>query len=60
MVVAGFDLPLSRLRCDNGGEYVSEAFREFCKQNGVKIEYTMPYSPQQNGTAERMNRMLEE
>lgn len=49
-----------RLRCDNGGEYVSKEFRNFCSQKGIHIEYTMPYNPQQNGLAERYNRTIME
>lgn len=47
-----------RLRCDNGGEYVSHEMRNFCKQKGIKLEYTIPRTPQQNGVAERYNRTV--
>lgn len=60
MVEAGFGLKLSRLRCDNGGEYVSKEMRNLCRQTGVILEYTMAYTPEQNGIAERMNRTLVE
>ena len=48
------------LRFDNGGEYISHAFKEFCKNNGIRQHFTAPYSPQQNGVAERLNRTLME
>ena len=49
-----------RVRSDNGGEYRDNRFREFCANNGIKMEKTFPMTPQQNGVAERMNRTLNE
>ena len=46
------------LRSDNGGEYTSGEFREFLRSKGVLFQTTVPYTPQQNGVAERMNRTL--
>ena len=43
---------------DNGGEYISKEFAEYCKNRGILLEDTVPYTPQQNGVAERMNRTL--
>jgi hypothetical protein len=43
------------LRSDNGGEYTSRDFNDFCIEAGIKREYTVPYNPQQNGVAERKN-----
>jgi transposase InsO family protein len=34
--------------------------REWCKNKGIVIEFTAPYSPQSNGTAERINRTIME
>ena len=34
-----------RFRCDNGGEYTSQEFIDFCKENGIQREPTIPYSP---------------
>ena len=48
------------LRTDNGGEYLSGEFKEYLKSRGIRYELTVPYSPQQNGVAERMNRTLME
>ena len=48
------------LRSDNGGEYVSNAFKDYCKSSGIRQEFTIPYSPQQNGVAERANRTIME
>ena len=41
------------LRSDGGGEYDNKAFDEFCFAQGIKREMTAPYSPHQNGVAER-------
>ena len=43
------------LRTNNGGEYTSEEFDNFCQQEGIKRQFTVAYTPQQNGVAERMN-----
>ncbi|WJX64387.1 hypothetical protein P8452_49170 [Trifolium repens] len=49
---------LKVLRTDNGLEFVSEQFNEFCRLKGIKRHRTVAYTPQQNGLAERMNRTL--
>ena len=48
------------IHSDNGGEYISKEFETFCKTKGIKIEDTIPHTPQHNGIAERMNRTLVE
>jgi hypothetical protein len=48
------------LRSDNGGEYTSKEFINFCRDVGIKRELTTPYNPQQNGVAERKNRTIME
>ena len=51
---------LKCLHLDNGGEYVSKAFQEFCDAKGTRREFTAPYNPPQNGVSERMNRTIQE
>ena len=46
------------LRTDNGGEYVSNAFKSYLTEHGIAHQTTIAYTPQQNGVAERMNRTL--
>jgi hypothetical protein len=48
------------LRSDNGGEYTSKEFMNFCRDVGIKRELTTPYNPQQNSVAERKNRTIME
>ena len=49
---------ISALRTDNGGEYISTAFRDFCSSQGIVRELTPPHTPQRNGIAERRNRSI--
>jgi hypothetical protein len=46
------------VRTDNGGEYVSKDLRSFFSAKGIDHQLSMPYTPQQNGVAERLNRTL--
>ena len=46
------------LRTDNGGEYLSKAFDYYLQSRGIYHELSAPYSPAQNGVAERFNRNL--
>eukprot|EP00253_Pinus_taeda_P031268 PITA_31268 len=48
------------LRTDNGGEFCSKEFEKFYKKCGIARQNTTPYTPQQNGVAERMNKTLME
>ena len=45
---------------DQGGEYTSKEFMDYCKLEGIRVEFTNTGTPQQNGVAERMNRTIEE
>jgi hypothetical protein len=38
---------------NNGGEYTSKEFMDFCVGEGIRRELTVPYNPQQNGVVER-------
>jgi transposase InsO family protein len=46
------------LRTDNGEEFTSHGFDDFCRGVGIKRELTVPYNPQQNGVVERKNRSI--
>jgi transposase InsO family protein len=51
---------IQRLRIDNGGEYVKNNFTSYCTTQGIQMQHTVPYTPQQNGVAKIKNRTLKE
>ncbi|CAL2271591.1 unnamed protein product [Prunus armeniaca] len=51
---------LKKLRSDRGGEYTLVEFDSFCEDVGIERQLTTPYTPQQNGVAERKNRTIVE
>ncbi|CAI7870400.1 unnamed protein product [Closterium sp. NIES-54] len=48
------------IRTDGGGEFVNNELAKWMKSKGIKHDVTTPYTPQQNGAAERLNRTLVE
>jgi len=46
------------LRSDNGSEYQSSELQSFLSEKGIRHEKSAPYTPQQNGVAERFNRTI--
>ena len=46
------------VRSDQGGEFVSKEFSQLLIENKIKHEKTAPYSPHQNGKAERAWRTI--
>ncbi|CAI7799456.1 unnamed protein product [Closterium sp. NIES-54] len=48
------------IRTDGGGEFVNNELAKWMKSKGIKHDVTTPYTPQQNGVAERLNRTLVE
>ncbi|KAJ9512725.1 hypothetical protein QJQ45_019054 [Haematococcus lacustris] len=46
------------IRTDNGTEYVNSRMLEYCSSKGIVHQHSAPYSPQQNGAAERLNRTI--
>lgn len=51
---------LQRLRTDGAKEYDTKRLAAWYADRGVKHESTLPYSPESNGTAERVNRTIKE
>jgi transposase InsO family protein len=51
---------LKEVRSDRGGEFMSSDFKELCDKHGIKREYTIPRTPQQNGVVERKKRTVQE
>jgi len=46
------------IKFDNGKELVGTETQKWCAMKGIDIDKTSPYSPSQNGVAERFNRTL--
>ena len=46
------------LRSNNEGEFTSNEFRDFCSQEGIQRQLTVPYNPQQNEVAEQKNKSI--
>jgi transposase InsO family protein len=48
------------LRTDGGREYINMHMKAYLKGHGIEHQHTVPYTPQQNGIAERFNRTVME
>lgn len=53
-----FSTCLKVFRTDGGGEYIRTQFEEYLTSQGIKHELSCPYTPPQNGVAERKHRHL--
>jgi len=49
---------IQSLRSDGGGKYQSKKFLDCLRIHGIRSACTTPYTPQENGIAERQNRRL--
>ncbi|GJT44559.1 putative ribonuclease H-like domain-containing protein [Tanacetum coccineum] len=52
------DKKVKIIRCNNGIEFKNRVMSEFCKKKGIKREFSVARTPQQNSVAERRNRTL--
>ncbi|GJV46705.1 putative ribonuclease H-like domain-containing protein [Tanacetum coccineum] len=52
------DLKVKVIRCDNRTEFKIKVMNLFCEMKGIKREFSVARTPQQNGVAERKNRTL--
>ncbi|GJY34691.1 putative ribonuclease H-like domain-containing protein [Tanacetum coccineum] len=52
------DHKVKTIRCDNGTEFKNRIMNEFCEMKGIRREFSVARTPQQNGVAERKNRTL--
>jgi hypothetical protein len=48
------------LRFDNGGEFTSNEFMDYCSNHGIKRQFFVARTPQQNGVIERKDRTVQE
>ena len=52
------DRKIKAVRTDGGGEYINKELYGYFKEKGIEPQTTMPYTPEHNGKAERLNRTL--
>ena len=52
-----FGLRIKNIRSDNGTEFKNSQIEGFLEE-GIRHEFSSPYTPQQNGVVERNNRTL--
>ncbi|GJY62943.1 putative ribonuclease H-like domain-containing protein [Tanacetum coccineum] len=52
------DKKVKIIRSDNGTEFKNKVLDDFCREKGIKREYNVARTPQQNGVAERRNMTL--
>lgn len=57
VIFARFGRP-DTMQTDNGPQFQSDEFKDFCEENGIKLLHSKPYWPQQNGEVERQNRSI--
>jgi transposase InsO family protein len=50
-----FGLRIKKIRNDNGTEFKNSQIDGFLEEEGIKHEFSSPYTPQQNGVVERKN-----
>jgi transposase InsO family protein len=53
-----FELKVKKIRSDNGFEFKNLQVEEYLEEDGIKHEFSAPYTPQQNDVVERKNRSL--
>ena len=49
-----------RIRVDNGPEFISQVFTQWCAAKGVEVHHIQPGKPAQNAYIERFNRTFRE
>jgi transposase InsO family protein len=60
MVENEMDSKIKCLRYDNGGEFTSKEFMDYCNKHGIKMQFFVAKTPQHNGIVERKNRTVQE
>nr|GFB15591.1 hypothetical protein [Tanacetum cinerariifolium] len=58
MIQVWLNVPVRRIRIDNGTEFVNQTLRDYYKEVGISHETSFACSSQQNGVVERRNRTL--
>ena len=60
MVENEMDSKIKCLRYDSGGEFTSKEFIDYCSNHGIKRQFYVARTPQQNGVVERKNKIVQE
>ncbi|KAK1682100.1 hypothetical protein QYE76_042948 [Lolium multiflorum] len=53
-----YESEIKAIRTDNGTEFKNYTMQECVDDEGIKHEFSSPYTPQQNGVVERKNRTI--
>jgi transposase InsO family protein len=51
-----FGLRIKKIRSDNGTEFKNSQIEGILEEEGIKLEFSSPYTPQQNSVVESKNR----
>ena len=60
MVENEMDSKIKCLRYDNGGDFTSKEFMDYCNSHGIKRQFSVARTPQQNRIVERKNMTVQE
>jgi transposase InsO family protein len=60
MVENEMDSKIKCLRSNNGGDFISKEFMDYCGSHGIKRQVFVARTPQQNGVVERKNMTIQE
>ncbi|PKU70959.1 Retrovirus-related Pol polyprotein from transposon TNT 1-94 [Dendrobium catenatum] len=58
MIEKQFPYKVKQLRSDGGSEYINKTLQNYLQKHGIVHQISCPYTPEQNGTAERKHRHL--
>ena len=53
------DFSLKAIRLDNAGEFMSQAFNDYCMSIGISVEHPVAHVHTQNGLAESLIKRLQ-
>jgi transposase InsO family protein len=53
--MVGIEVRIKLLRSDNGGEFTSKEFMDYYNNHGIKRQFSVAWTPQQNGVVKRKN-----
>ena len=53
------DYPIRKIRLDNAGEFISQAFIDYCMSIGIDVEHPVVYTYTQNGLAKSVIKRLQ-